>query len=233
MRVRSRKRFESAGIRLGKDVRCSRVTTWRRAARALTVQTLAARRSGGLSRWAEILPVRCAANVVFLGEGGTPLIAVPTLGQALGAPRLALRAEGLNLTGSFKARGMAVAASRARELGARSLVAPSAGNAGGALAAYGAAAGSEVTVVMPVDVPAASRDEALVCGARVLLVEGLISDCGRVAATVARLTGAFDVATLREPYPVEARRRWVSSSPRISAGAYPMSSSTPPVAGPV
>jgi threonine synthase len=176
------------------------------AARTLTLDTLAARRSGGLWRWAEILPVHCATNVVFLGEGGTPLVPVPRLGQALGAPRLALKAEGCNPTGSFKARGMAVAVSRARDLGVRSLVAPSAGNAGGALAAYGAGAGLEVTVVMPADVPAASRDEALVCGARVLLVEGSISDCGRVATTVAQLTGVFDVATLREPYRVEGKK---------------------------
>ena len=121
-------------------------------------------------------------------------------------PRLLIKAEGLNPTGSFKARGMAVAVSRAIELGATGLVAPSAGNAGGALAAYGAAAGVPVTVVMPTDVPAVNRDEALAMGARVLLLDGLIDACGAVARRLAAEEGLFDLSTLREPYRVEGKK---------------------------
>ena len=177
-----------------------------RAATTLTREALAARRGGGMWRWRELLPVRDPARIVHLGEGATPLLGVPVLGRALGAPRLALKAEGLNPTGSFKARGMAAAVSRAVELGARAFVAPSAGNAGGALAAYGAAAGASVTVVMPVDVPRANREEALACGARVILVNGLIDDCGRLAGQIAAETGALDVSTLKEPYRAEGKK---------------------------
>ncbi len=177
-----------------------------RVAHTLTPESLSARRGGGLWRWAELLPVADPAWRVTLGEGGTPLLAVPRLGDALGVPGLILKAEGLNPTGSFKARGMAVAVSRAGELGARSLVAPSAGNAGGALAAYAAAAGLEATVVYPADVPEPNVSEALACGARVLVVDGLIDACGRVAAQVAEEEGAFDLATLKEPYRVEGKK---------------------------
>ncbi len=176
------------------------------AGRTLTPESLAGRRSGGMWRWAELLPVRDPRHRVHLGEGATPLLPAPRLGAALGAPGLRLKAEGLNPTGSFKARGMAAAVSRAAELGAPSLLAPSAGNAAGALAAYGAAAGLTVTVLMPVDVPAANREEALVCGARVILVDGLISDCGAVGARLAAATGAFDVSTLKEPYRAEGKK---------------------------
>src|SRR5918994_6564714 len=117
-----------------------------RAAATLTRDALAARRAGGLWRWAELLPVRDPARRIHLVEGSTPLLASPRLGAELGVPGLLVKAEGLNPTGSFKARGMAAAVSRAAELGATGLVAPSAGNAGGALAAYGAAAGLPVTV---------------------------------------------------------------------------------------
>ena len=177
-----------------------------RAAATLTREALAARRAGGLWRWAELLPVRDPAHRIHLGEGATPLLAAPRLGRELGAPGLRVKAEGLNPTGSFKARGMAAAVSRASELGATGLVAPSAGNAGGALAAYGAAAGLPVTVVMPRDVPAVNRDEAAVMGAQVMLHDGLIDDCGAVAREIAAETGAFDVSTLKEPYRVEGKK---------------------------
>ena len=177
-----------------------------RSATTLTRESLARRRGGGMWRWRELLPVRDPEWIVHLGEGATPLLEAPALGRALGAPRLALKAEGLNPTGSFKARGMAAAVSRAVELGTRSFVAPSAGNAGGALAAYGAAAGAEVTVVMPVDVPRANREEALACGARLILVDGLIDDCGRLAGRIAAETGALDLSTLKEPYRAEGKK---------------------------
>src|SRR5215208_4290065 len=163
-----------------------------RAGATLTRASLAARRAGGLWRWAELLPVRDPAHRIHLGEGSTPLLRAPRLGAELGVPGLLVKAEGLNPTGSFKARGMAVAVSRAAELGATALVAPSAGNASGALAAYGAAAGLPVTVVMPSDVPAVNREEALATGARVLLLDGLIDECRAVARRIAEATGAFD-----------------------------------------
>ncbi len=177
-----------------------------KAARTLTTSSLAERRSGGLWRWAELLPVRDRNHIVYLGEGDTPLLAQPRLGEALGFPRLATKAEGLNPTGSFKARGMAVAVSRAVELGVTSFIAPSAGNAAGALAAYGAAAGAQVTVLTPVDATPVNRQEVLAMGARLILVRGLISDCGKISTALADRIGAFDVSTLKEPYRVEGKK---------------------------
>src|SRR5215210_7913179 len=177
-----------------------------RATRTLTAESLAARRTGGLWRWAELLPVRDRSNVVYWGEGDTPLLTQPRLGEALGVPRLATKAEGLNPTGSFKARGMAVAVSRAVELGVTSFVAPSAGNAAGALAAYGAAAGAQVTVLTPMDATPASQQEALAMGASLVLVRGLISDCGKISTALAGKISAFDVSTLKEPYRVEGKK---------------------------
>ena len=177
-----------------------------RAAPTLATESLARRRTGGLWRWKELLPVRDGNNIVYLGEGDTPLLPQSRLGEAFGVPRLATKAEGLNPTGSFKARGMAVAVSRAVELGARSLIAPSAGNAAGALAAYGAAAGAEVTVLTPVDATPANQQEVLAMGARLILVQGLISDCGKISAALAGKIDAFDVSTLKEPYRVEGKK---------------------------
>jgi len=177
-----------------------------RAARSLTAEFLARRRTGGLWRWAELLPVQNRNHVIHLGEGNTALLPQPRLGRALGLPRLATKAEGMNPTGSFKARGMAAAVSRGLELGATSFIAPSAGNAAGALAAYGAAAGAGVTVLVPADVAPASRDEVLAMGGRLVLVEGLINDCGKIASLLADRIGAFDVSTLKEPYRVEGKK---------------------------
>ena len=177
-----------------------------RAARTLTEKSLGERWTGGLWRWAELLPVRDGSNVVYLGEGDTPLLSQSRLGEALSVPRLATKAEGLNPTGSFKARGMAVAVSRAVELGVTSFAAPSAGNAAGALAAYGAAAGAKVTVLTPVDATLVNKEEVLVMGARLILVRGLISDCGKISASLAGKIGAFDVSTLKEPYRVEGKK---------------------------
>jgi threonine synthase len=157
-------------------------------------------------RWSEVLPVREQNHVIHLGEGDTPLLPQTRLGRALGVPRLATKAEGLNPTGSFKARGMAAALSRGIELGVTSFIAPSAGNAAGALAAYGAAAGVEITALLPADVAPASRDEVLATGGRVLLIDGLISDCGKIATALARNVGAFDLSTLKEPYRVEGKK---------------------------
>jgi threonine synthase len=177
-----------------------------KAARTLTKKSLAERRSGGLWRWAELLPVRDKSNLVYLGEGDTPLLPQPRLGEVLGVPRLSTKAEGLNPTGSFKARGMAVAVSRAVELGVTSFIAPSAGNAAGALAAYGAAAGARVTVLTPADATPVNQQEVLAMGARLVLVRGLISDCGKISTVLAPKIGAFDVSTLKEPYRVEGKK---------------------------
>jgi len=176
-----------------------------RARITLTREVMRGRR-GGLWRWEELLPVRSRRFITTLGEGSTPLLAGGRLSRKLGLGGLHVKAESVNPTGSFKARGMAVAVSRAVELGATHLVAPSAGNAAGALAAYAAAAGVAATVVMPADAPIANQGEALACGARLILLDGLISDCGKLARLISEKTGAFDTATLREPYRVEGKK---------------------------
>jgi threonine synthase len=168
----------------------------------MTQEAMVSRRSGGLWRWRELLPVRDPSFITHLGEGDIPLQPV----RWPGLSRLLVKRESLNPTGSFKARGMAVAVSRAVELGANHLVAPSAGNAGGALAAYAAAAGVRATVIMPADAPAVNQVEVLATGARLILLEGLISDCGRLAALIRDETGAFDMSTLKEPYRVEGKK---------------------------
>lgn len=145
-------------------------------------------------------------RALTLGEGWTPLLPLPRLGARLGCEDLWLKDEGCNPTGTFKARGAAVAVSRARELGARALAMPTAGNAGGAWAAYCARAGLPLTVVMPVDAPAINAREAALYGARVYLVRGLISEAAAVVARHAAATGAFDAATLNEPYRVEGKK---------------------------
>jgi threonine synthase len=176
------------------------------AARTLDKAVLTARRSGGLWRWRELLPVRRGESILHLGEGATPLQAAGRLGAWIGLSHLTVKRESLNPTGSFKARGMAVAVSRAVELGAKHLVAPSAGNAGGALAAYAAAAGVRAAVVMPADAAGANKVEVLATGADLVLLDGLISDCGRLARLICDEVGAFDLSTLKEPYRVEGKK---------------------------
>src|SRR5260370_26170414 len=176
------------------------------AAKTLTTTAVASRAAGGLWRWRELLPVQSWEFVVHMGEGSTPLTAERRLGTQLGLGNLFLKRESLNPTGSFKARGMAVAVSRAVELGARHVVAPSAGNAGGALAAYAAAAGVNATVVMPSDSPSVNQTEVMIAGANLILLDGLTSDCGRLARLIADSLGAFDMSTLKEPYRVEGKK---------------------------
>ena len=176
------------------------------AARTLTPAALAARGAGGLWRWHELLPVRSWEHVTYMGEGSTPLQRAGRLGAAFGLANLSLKRESLNPTGSFKARGMAVAVGRARELGAKRVVAPSAGNAGGAMAAYAAAAGLRATVVMPADAPSVNALEVLIAGADLILLDGLISDCARLARAIADRLDAFDLSTLKEPYRVEGKK---------------------------
>jgi threonine synthase len=163
-------------------------------------------REPSLWRYRELLPVRDARNIVTLGEGMTPLLPAPRLGAALGCSALMIKDEGVNPTGSFKARGQAVAVSRALELGARTLAIPSAGNAGGAMAAYAARAGLPAQVFMPRDVPAANAAECVLYGARLHLVAGLIGDCGRLVRRGVAAHGWFDLSTLREPYRQEGKK---------------------------
>ena len=150
-------------------------------------------------RYREVLP---PCEPISLGEGFTPLWHTPQLGGA----RWYLKDEGLNPTGSFKARGMSAAVSMARRLGATKLAVPSAGNAGGAMAAYAAKAGLEAHVFMPRDTPRACVDEARVHGADVRLIDGLINDCGAEVARLKDAEGWFDMSTLKEPYRAEGKK---------------------------
>ena len=159
-----------------------------------------------LWRYAPLLPLRDLCNLVTLGEGLTPLLETPRLGERIGSRNLLIKDESANPTGTFKARGMAVAVSMAKELGARKLAAPSAGNAAGALAAYAARAGLEAHLFLPVDVPRANAIECEAMGAHVTLVDGLISDCGRIVAERRESEGWFEVSTLKEPYRIEGKK---------------------------
>jgi|HubBroStandDraft_4_1064222.scaffolds.fasta_scaffold00015_18 threonine synthase len=157
-------------------------------------------------RYREMLPIGADEGPISLGEGATPLLALTALAADSGGGALYLKDEGQNPTGSFKARGMSVAVTVAKRLGAAALVAPSAGNAGSALAAYGARAGLPVRVYVPRDTPALLIDEMRGYGADVVLVDGLIDDAGRIAAQYAQEHGAFNCATFREPYRVEGKK---------------------------
>jgi threonine synthase len=172
---------------------------------AVTRDDVAAR-AGRMWRWRELLPVRDEKHIVNLGEGGTPLLHAPRLGESLGLSALYVKDEGGNPTGTFKARGLAVAVSRAVELGAEEFVMPSAGNAGGALAAYAARAGKAAHIFMPCDAPPVNVAECEVMGGKVTLVDGLIGDAGRLAAAAAQEHGWFNLSTLREPYRIEGKK---------------------------
>ncbi len=165
-----------------------------------------ASRSPTLWRYRELLPVRKEEHVVSLGEGMTPLLHLEWVGPAVGIPRLLMKDEGLIPTGTFKARGAAVAASRARELGVAVSAMPTNGNAGGAWAAYCARAGIKAVIVMPEGAPAINRKEVAVTGAALYLVEGLISDAGKIVAKAVADYGWFDASTLKEPYRIEGKK---------------------------
>lgn len=163
-------------------------------------------RGRSIWRYQEFLPVERSENIVTLGEGYTPVIPAVSLGAKLGLRSLFIKDEGQMPTGSFKARGLAMAVSRAKELGVRRAAIPSAGNAAGALAAYGARAGLEVFVFMPQDTPEINKKESVLAGARVYLVDGLINDCGRIVGEGKKRVGWFDVSTLKEPYRIEGKK---------------------------
>jgi threonine synthase len=160
-----------------------------------------------LWRYHELLPVRSPDNVLTLGEGMTPLVELPRLGAAYGLPRLLMKDEGMIPTGSFKARGAAVGASRARELGVPGIAMPTNGNAGAAWATYAARGGMRSLIVMPLGAPEITRRECRATGAELYLVDGHIGQCGRLVGRAVRERGGFqDVSTLKEPYRIEGKK---------------------------
>jgi threonine synthase len=175
------------------------------AAASLTKESLAGR-TPDLWRYREVLPVDHDENIVTFGEGFTPLLRAPRLGAQMGLCQLYIKDEGQNPTQSFKARGMTAAVSMAKELGAKKLAVPSAGNAAGALAAYAARAGLEAHIFMPKDTPRANVIECEQTGAHVTLMDGLITDCGAEVGRRKEAEGWFDVSTLKEPYRIEGKK---------------------------
>ena len=165
-----------------------------------------ARRPPTLWRYRELLPLPLDVEPVTLGEGMSPLLPCPRLGESLGLKRLLVKDESQLPTGSFKSRGMTAAVSMAKWLGVRRLALPTAGNAGGAAAAYGARAGLEVFVFMPEDTPVINQMEAMQFGARAFRVNGLINDCGKIVGALKDAAGWFDLSTLKEPYRIEGKK---------------------------
>ncbi|MDP7208167.1 MAG: threonine synthase, partial [Candidatus Bathyarchaeota archaeon] len=163
-------------------------------------------REASMWRYWELLPVKNKANKVSLGEGWTPLTQVKHLGKAIRLPDLWIKDEGIIPTGTFKARGLAMAVSKAKELGIEKIALPSAGNAAGAMAAYGARARMESYVFMPVDAPDVNKIECQIVGAKVFLVNGLITDAGKMVADGIPDMGWFPLSTLKEPYRVEGKK---------------------------
>ncbi|MCZ6680314.1 MAG: threonine synthase [Candidatus Poribacteria bacterium] len=173
-------------------------TVWRR--------TSLAQREASMWRYAELLPVIDATHIVSLGEQMTPLIQTKRLNDVFGLEALWVKDESRLPTGSFKARGLAMAVSKAKELGLTKLAIPSAGNAATALSIYAARAGMEAHIFMPKDAPAFNRDTCQLAGAKVTLVDGLITDAGKIVAERKAGEGWFDVSTLKEPYRVEGKK---------------------------
>jgi threonine synthase len=165
-----------------------------------------AQRTKTMWRYEEMLPVQAADNIVSLGEGFTPLLSANRLGARLGLERLLVKDEGLNPTGTFKSRGASAGVSRAKELAIGDVAMPTAGNAGGAWAAYCAAAGIHLRIAMPQDAPEINKLECQIYGADLTLVDGLISDAGMLIAQGVKEHGWFDAATLKEPYRIEGKK---------------------------
>ena len=163
-------------------------------------------RAPTLWRYRELLPVADDAAIVTLGEGMSPLLHCPRLGSALGLSNLWVKDESQLPTGSFKSRGQAVAVSMCKQFGIQRVAIPTAGNAGGAMAAYAARAGIEAFVFMPRDTPLINQVEAALAGAKVFLVDGLITDCARIVRAGMGPMGWFDLSTLKEPYRVEGKK---------------------------
>ncbi len=175
------------------------------AGKTLTSKELVGRRKD-MWRYEEVLPVQDQNCVISLGEGMTPLLEAFRLGESIGCRNTFIKDESQNPTGSFKARGLSMAVSRAVELGAKELAVPSAGNAAGALSAYAARAGLPAHVFMPQDVPSVFRVECEIFGAQVTLIDGLITDCGKKVREGVEAHGWFDFSTLKEPYRIEGKK---------------------------
>ncbi|MDG5473669.1 threonine synthase [Jeotgalibacillus sp. ET6] len=178
---------------------------WEALKKVLHPEDLAAREST-LWRYHEMLPVERSENVVSQGEGMTPLLAMPSLGRHMNIKQLYMKDEGLIPTGTFKARGAAVGVSKAKELGVEEFAMPTNGNAGAAWALYGAKAGITATIVMPQDAPKITRNETAMSGANLYLVNGLISDAGKIVKEAVEIFNLYDASTLKEPYRIEGKK---------------------------
>lgn len=177
-----------------------------KAARAKLTKDALAQRAPTMWRYRELLPVRSTANIVTLGETMTPVLGCPTVERSLGASRLLVKDEGRLPTGSFKARGLVMAVSMARELGVKRMAMPTNGNAGAALAAYCRRAGMEAYVFCPADTPEVNVREIALQGAKVWRVNGYIDDCGKIVGGGSAEMGWFDTSTLKEPYRIEGKK---------------------------
>ncbi|HLJ60384.1 MAG TPA: threonine synthase [bacterium] len=175
-------------------------------ARSGVSREIIAGRAPTMWRYRELMPVDDPGNIVTLGEGMTPLLPLPRVAAKLGLRQVFVKDEGMNPTGSFKARGLSAAVSKAKELGARAAALPSAGNAASAAAAYCARAGMDCYIVMPVDAPHPNKAECDVYGAHTYLIRGLINDAGKVIREGSQEHGWFDMSTLKEPYRVEGKK---------------------------
>lgn len=163
-------------------------------------------RENSMWRYREMLPIIHEKNRISLGEVMTPIIHWPNLASKYGIENLMIKDEGLNPTGSFKARGLGMAVSKAKELGVKSCIIPTAGNAGGAMSAYCAKASIKATVVMPRNTPRLFKEECELYGAELVLFDGLLDQCGHYAAELAAKSGAFNMSTMKEPYRLEGKK---------------------------
>ncbi|WP_347551149.1 threonine synthase [Pseudalkalibacillus hwajinpoensis] len=163
-------------------------------------------RDQSLWRYHELLPVQDENDIVSFEEGMTPLLPMPALGKVFDIPHLYIKDEGMVPTGSFKARGASVGISKAKELGVQHLAMPTNGNAGAAWSLYAAKAGITAHIVMPEDAPEITRKEVSISGAHLYLVNGLISDAGKIVADVVKQQGFYDASTLKEPYRIEGKK---------------------------
>jgi threonine synthase len=164
------------------------------------------KREPNLWRYHELLPVKNEENIVSLGEGMTPLVPMPRLGKDMSIPNLYMKDEGMIPTGTFKARGAAVGVSKAKELGVEELAMPTNGNAGAAWALYAARAEIKATIVMPIDAPVITRNECAAAGSNLFLVNGLISDAGKIVGQSVQDYQIYDASTLKEPYRIEGKK---------------------------
>lgn len=163
-------------------------------------------RESSLWRYHELLPVNKEENIVSLGEGMTPLLSMAEVGKQMGLPNLLMKDEGIIPTGTFKARGAAVGVSKAKELGVEELAMPTNGNAGAAWSLYAARAGIKSTIIMPEDAPKITRNECAISGSNLALVDGLISDAGKIVHHAVDEYHLFDASTLKEPYRIEGKK---------------------------